>query len=327
MSKKKIILWVVIAVVVGGIVYLRTRPAASTVTTDTVGRGDVVQTVSVTGTLTPTSYVDLSFQTVGTVDQVLAQEGDTVKAGQTIATIDTSVLESQLRAAKIAADIAYQNELFARQTHLKPAEVAAKKLASEQARQQMTTLTTQIADSTIGSPIDGTLSKLDLRVGETAVMGKVVAHVVGNGSELLAETKVPESDIAKVAVGMKAKVTFDALTTQDIFPAEVVLIKPVADIVQDVVSYIVKLRVADMDVRLREGMTANVDIETAKVQGAVVVPFRVLSKENGKTLIELRRGKDQYEKVSVETGIEGDDGMVEIKSGLSEGDVYVVSRK
>ena len=327
MKKRTIGILLVSVLIIGGIWYSRTHGTKSTVTTDVVRRGDVVQTVSVTGTLTPTSYADLSFQTVGSVDLVLAKEGDAVKAGQAIATLDTSVLESQLRAAKIAADIAYQNELVAKQSHLKSAEVEAKRLASEQARQQIHTLTMQIADGTIGSPIDGTLSKLDLRVGETAVMGRVIAHVVGGGSELLAETKVPESDIAKVAVGMKAKVTFDALTTQDIFPADVIEIKPVADNVQDVVSYIVKLRVANMDRRLREGMTANVDIETAKGQDAVVAPFRVLSKENGKTLVELERGVNLYEKVPVTTGIEGDDGMVEIKSGLKEGDVYVVSKK
>jgi HlyD family secretion protein len=328
MSKKKLIVWgVIAAVIVGGIFYYRSRVATSTVTTDTVRRGDVAQTVSVTGTLTPTAYADLSFQAVGTVGKISVKEGDAVKSGETIVTLDTSVLGSQLKAAKVAADIAYQSELLAVVNRLKKQEIVAKKLASEQAREGIRTIATQIGKSVITSPIDGVLSKLDLRVGETAVLGKVVAHVVGTGSELLAEAKVPESDITKVSLGMKAKVTFDALSTQDIFQADVIEIDKVADVAQDVVSYVVKFRVGSLDGRLREGMTANVDIETAKVDGALVVPFRVLSKESGKTFIELVRGENRYEKVPVTTGIEGDDGMVEIKSGLSEGDVYVVSKK
>jgi len=326
-KKKVIVSVVVLSAVVGGILYYRSRGTQSTVTTDTVNRGDVVQTVSVTGTLTPTSYADLSFRTVGTIDRVLVKEGEEVKAGQVIATVDTSVLESQLRAARLAADIAYQNEKLARRNHLKSEEISAKKLASEQSREQVRTLATEMEESAIISPIDGNLSKLDVRVGETSALGKIVAHVVGSGAELLAETKVPESDIAKVSLGMKAKVTFDALSTRDVFSADVIEIDPVADISQDVVSYIVKLRVSGLDARLRESMTANVDIETAKVDGVLVVPSRVLSKEGGKTFIELKRGEDRYEKIPVTTGIEGDDGMVEVKSGLNEGDIFVVSRK
>lgn len=313
--------------VIGGIFYYRSHGSQSTVTTDTVRRGDVAQTVSVTGTLMPTMYADLSFQSVGTVDQVVAKEGDAVSAGQTLATLDTSVLESQLRAARIAADIAYQNELLSVRNNLTKQEIAVKKLAAEQAREQVRTLATQIGNGVIVSPMDGVLLRLDVRAGETAVAGRVVAHVVAVGSELLAETKVSESDITKVALGMKASVTFDALSTRDIFSADIISIDPVADVTQDVVSYVAKLRVADMDARLREGMTANVDIETAKVENALVVPFRVLSKENGKTFIELVRGENQYDKVEVTTGIEGDDGMVEITSGISDGDVYVVSKK
>lgn len=328
MSKKKIIVWsIVIVAVIGGIFYYRSRGAQSTVVTDTVKRGDVVQTVSVTGTLTPTAYADLSFRSVGIVGQISVKEGDAVTAGQVLATLDTSVLESQLRAARIAAEIAYQNELLSVRNHLKKQEIAAKKLAAEQAREQVRTLAVQVGDSAIVSPIDGILLRFDTRVGETAVAGRVVAHVVAVDSELLAESKVSESDIAKVTLGMKADVTFDALSTRDIFSADVVSIDPVADVTQDVVSYVAKLRVADMDARLREGMTANVDIETAKAEGVLVVPFRVLSKESGKTFIELSRGENRYDKVEVTTGIEGDDGMVEVQSGLSDGDVYVVSKK
>lgn len=326
-KKKKVLMWVVIvAVVVGGVLYFRSRKPASTVTTENVTRGTVVQTVSVTGTLFPLRYADLSFQGMGTVDAVDVKEGDVVKTGDTIASVDTSVLGSQLAQAKIAADIAYQNELLAVRNHMKKQEIAAKKLSSEQAREAVTAIAAQIGNNSIASPMDGIVTKTDVRVGETVALGKVVARVAGS-TDMELEADVPESDVAKVAVGMKAKVTFDALTTLDVFTADVTRIDTSASVSQGVVSYTVRLHIADLDKRLRDGMTGNIDIETARAENAVLVPFRAIAKEGARSYVNVQRSKDVTDKVEITTGLEGDDGMIEVKSGLSEGDAVVVSTK
>jgi multidrug efflux pump subunit AcrA (membrane-fusion protein) len=154
----------------------------------------------------------------------------------------------------------------------------------------------------------------------------VIARVAQDG-DFLIEARVPESDIAKVTMDMRAQITFDALSPDEIFDAEVVEIALSSTTVQDVVSYIVKFHLAKTDDRLKDGMTANIDIETAKKENVLLLPFRALVKEGGKTYAEVKRGENQLEKVEVATVLEGDEGLVEIKSGLKEGDEIVISTK
>ena len=328
-QRTKIIVGILIAVAVGGSIwYARNDDPTSGIVTEPVRRGDVAQTVSVTGRLVPALYADLSPRTAGLVKTLSVEEGDAVKQGQLLVSLDMSMLESELSAARIAADIAYQSEKLARRgwNNLKPEERETKKMLSEQARERVRTVSTQMESGRIVSPIDGIVSKLDVRIGETVSPGVIVARVVAD-SELIVEAQVPESDIAKVRIGMTAKTTFDALTQKDIFSSTVTGIDPAATISQGVVSYLVTFRTEGIDERIRDGMTANIDIETAKAEGVLVIPFRALSKEGGKTYAEAHRGEERYEKIEITTGIEGDDGSIEVLSGLEEGDAVVVSRK
>lgn len=308
--------------------YARSGDTDELVETETVRRGDVARTVSVTGRLAPTVYADLSFPRSGRVDTVSVKAGDAVKAGQVVATLESAVLRSELNAAILALSVAEENEKLARRSwkHLKPEERKAKKLATEQAREAVRSVAARIDEYDLLSPIDGVVSEPDIRPGETAIAGTPVIRVTGD-ADMLVEADVPESDIAPITSGMTATMTFDALTERDIFPATVVDIEDQATVSQGVVSYLVKFRIDAKDDRLREGMTANVDIETAKSGNVLMVPFRALSRERGESFVEVGLGEGRYERRKVEIGIEGDDGMTEIRSGLGEGDVVVISRK
>lgn len=326
LSKKKIIVAVVALIVVGGgWYYFSHRSTGEAVQTEVVKRGDVSETVSVTGELVPEEYTDLSFPSAGTIDAVMAAIGDTVVKGQAIASLDREVLYSQLKDARLAADIAVQNEqLYLRNRNdYDPEERKAKKIASEQAREKVRTIEAQMREDVLRSPMAGQISKFDTRVGEVVTLGQVIARVIQPGAYLL-ESRVPESDIAKITLGMKAEITFDSLSNDDIFQGEVVSIDPAATVVQDVVSYKVKFRLSRHDDRLKEGMTGNIDVETAKRTGVLWVPYRALSKEGTKTYAQVKRGPENFEKVEVTTGLEGDEGTVEVKSGLQEGDEVTI---
>jgi RND family efflux transporter MFP subunit len=318
---------VIVAVgIVGGLIYyFQGRSTTETVQTEIVKRGDVSETVSVTGELIPETYADFSFLTPGTIDAVYVQVGESVRAGQKIASIDREVLFSQLQDARIAAAIVEQSEKLARRgwDDLKPEERAAKKLASSQAREKVRTLEAEMKEGVLTAPFDGTISKFDARVGEVVTLGRVIGRIVAPGTYIL-ESRVPESDITKISLGMKAKLTFDSLSNDDIFEGEVIRINPASTVVQDVVSYEVQFRLARSDDRLKEGMTGNIDIETAKRSGVLWVPYRALTKEGAKTYAEVKRGVDTFEKVEVVTGLEGDEGTIEVKSGLKEGDEVTI---
>lgn len=325
-SKKKIILAVVaVALVGGGIYYFTGRDTAEPIQTETVRRGDVAETVSVTGELVPEVYADVAFLSPGTIDAVYVDIGSPVQAGDKIASIDREVLFSQLKDARLAAAIVEENEKLARRQWdtLKPEERAAKELASRQAREKVRTLEAQMKENVLIAPISGVISRFDARIGEVVTLGQTIARVVAPGATLL-ESRVPESDIAKIALGMKAKITFDSLSNDDVFEGEVVRIDPAATVVQDVVSYKVRFRLVRGDDRLKEGMTGNIDIETAKRSGVLWVPYRSLAKEGLKTYAEVKRSETDFEKVEVVTGLEGDEGTIEVKSGLKEGDEVTI---
>ncbi|MDO8566218.1 MAG: efflux RND transporter periplasmic adaptor subunit [Candidatus Moranbacteria bacterium] len=320
-TRKKIIISGILIVAVGGFLSYRSRTAVEVVQTETVKRGDVVETVSVTGELMPAEYADLSFPGAGVIDRVFVKEGDMVAVGGRIASLDRSVLWSQLKESRIALAIVEESEKLARRhgwKSLNEEERAAKKLTTEQSKEKVRTIEAEMQKGVLLSPLGGQVTKLDARLGEVASLGEVVAHVVKAG-EFVIEARVPESDITKITIGMRSKVTFDAFRADEIFDAEVTEIKPASTVVQDVVSYKVKFRLGNVDSRLKEGMTANIDIETAKRERVLMVPSRVFVKEGGKSFVEVKQANGSFVKTEVTTGLEGDDGTIEITSGLKEG--------
>src|SRR6266498_2964550 len=94
-----IVLVIIAALVLNG---RANSSAAPTVATTTVTRGSVVATVAGSGTVAPAQALDLSFQTSGTVTQVLVKDGDLVKANQPLAQLDTRDLELQVASAQTA---------------------------------------------------------------------------------------------------------------------------------------------------------------------------------------------------------------------------------
>ena len=316
---------IIVVLVVGGYFYYRSQRTDEVVQTETVRTGDVVETVSVTGEYVPLEYADMSFHETGMIDAVLIAEGDTVKAGQKIASLDREVLWSRLKSARIALAIAEQSEKLARRgwDDLHPEEKASEKLAPEQAREAVRLLETQMRDRVLFAPFDGVVSRLDARVGEIATIKQSVVRIIRPG-DFVVDARVPESDIAKISMGMRARVTFDALRSDEVFSAEVVNIKPSSTVLQGVVAYIVTFRLLTVDQRLKEGMTVNVDVETAKRENVLILPFRALTKEAGKTYAEVRQDGGSFAKKEVTVGLEGDEGTVEIKSGLEEGDAVTI---
>lgn len=328
MKKKLIIGGILVLVGLGGWWWYRVSHQPLVVATDTVRRGDVVETVSVTGELEPVQYADLAFPGSGVLNKITVKTDDVVKAGDLIATLDQSVLRSQLRAGTVALSIAEANERLARRNwkDLKPEEKIAKRLATEEARVNVQTLKAELEKSELRAPFDGRISKTDVREGELVSLGTTIARLVRDSS-LVITARVPESDITKIDLGMEATVDFDAFSADEKYSARVTKIDMAATVVQDVVSYQVEFELQAQNPRLREGMTANIDIETAKRTGVLTVPFRALSKEGGRYFAEVLRASNQFDRVEVGTGLEGDEGTIEITAGLQEGDTVTIGAK
>ena len=196
-------------------------------------------------------------------------------------------------------------------------------IAAAQAVYDMAVL--NLSKATLVSPVNGIITEINNKPGEilgTGVIKEAFSRVMS--LDMIIESKVPESDIVKVKLGEHAKVTFDALTPDDLFDAEIIEIDPASTNVQGVVYYNIKLKLNTVDVRVKPGMSLNIDINTAQKDNVVSIPSRAIKLDGTKKYVDVLNADGiTTKKVFVETGLEGDDGMIEVKSGLSGGEKVV----
>lgn len=169
------------------------------------------------------------------------------------------------------------------------------------------------------APADGTVTAVDVKIGEIAEIGKQ-AVALQDVSNLYLEANINESNIKSVTVGQSVQVTFDAFSG-DTFTAAVSSIDPAATIENNVVNYKIKALLTEAD-NVRPGMTANMTILTAEVDNVLVLPGRVITTEAATSFVQLITD-DRKEKTTpreVVLGLKGDGDMVEIQSGVTEGD-------
>nr|MEA1925976.1 efflux RND transporter periplasmic adaptor subunit [Patescibacteria group bacterium] len=326
-KNRKIALWSLLAitVIIIIVVVLNRGGEKEEYITEVVQKNDIFRTISVTGEITPEKRADLAFETGGKIRSIEVKVGDEVEDGQVVAMIGDGVIKAQLWGAQVALDIQRENLGLSRRKwdDLKPEERAAKKLAVDQARASVQITREQLGKTVLHSPIKGIVSERNAEPGEVTGIGATVVSIIQRG-ELKIEADIPESDIAEVSLGQKADITFDALPSDEIFKAEIFEIEPAATIIQDVVYYKVKLKLENIDQRLKTGMSADIDILTAQENSVLVVPERAVESENGAKIVQVLLENGEVKKVEVKTGLRGDDGNVEIISGLKEGDEVVM---
>lgn len=180
-------------------------------------------------------------------------------------------------------------------------------------------------DTMIKSPADGTITSVDVKVGELAQAQKE-SFVLQDVSNIYLEANINEANINSLSVGMPVDITFDAFGTDKIFRGNITKIDPSSTIISGVVNYKITTSV-EQSAELRPGMTANMTINVKEKKNVLVAPSRaILISDNGDKTIRLitNTKKKKYREVLVKTGMEGDSGMIEITSGLKEGDEYVV---
>ncbi len=334
-KKKTYVILAVIILIVGGIYYSKTKKDKVEYTTQKAEKGTLAQTVSVTGKLVAKEQADLSFKISGRIEAMYVDIGDKVEKGQKIAVIDKGTLDEQLTEAQEYL-IAQRNTLYdmkKRKATYSWAQEDAQRAMIRKAESAVVAIREQISETTLYSPISGTVITKNVDEGETTVANAVTANTsvvtVAREGELEVQANVPESDIVKIALGQKADVTLDAFNAEDIFPAEIVEIEPSSTVIQDVVYYKVKLKFPNYDSRFKNGMSADTDIHTAEKNNVVFIPERAIKEDGRQKYVEILKDekKNIIERINVATGMRGDDGMIEITSGLSGGENVITIAK
>lgn len=324
-SKKFWIILIIIVLIIGGVVwYSKSKSGQVVYTTETAKKGTLTRTVSVTGTLKSDTQADLAFEVSGILRDIRVKVGDQVKKGQMLAVLDPRTYFGDFKAAE--EDVKIQDEtLDLNRRHwddLKPEEKAIYKATVRKYKAALNSAGQQLAKTRMYSPMEGIITAVDVEEGEIATLNSAIITVMKEGA-LEIEANVPEADIAKVIVGQNVKITFDALSLNDVFSGKISFIYPASTVIQDVVFYKVKIQSDSVDPRLKPGMSCDTDINTFEKTGVIIIPSRAVKKDGTQNYVDILKEGNITERKNVEIGTEGDDGLVEIKSGLKEGDNVV----
>lgn len=286
---------VVAGLVGGGIWWAKQRAAQDPETRyklATIEKGEVTQTVSANGTLNPVVLVSVGTQVSGTVRKLYVDFNDKVEKDQPLLELDDSLLAAQAKQseanvanASAALELAMANE--ARMKTLFAQEYVSKQ-EYEQARQSLKSATAQLAlsraqlekdrvnlgNTVIRSPVSGVVVDRVIDLGQTVAASfqtPVLIKIAQDLSEMRIDTSFAEADIGLIREGQKARFTVDAFPNRN-FSGEVQQIRLNPTNQQNVVTYNVRINVANPELVLLPGMTAYVNIGVQKREGALLVP-------------------------------------------------------
>ena len=268
MKKAYLILTALVAFVLGACASASTPTAIPTISLDnnssaTNTKSSDENSVSASAVIVPVNDAQLSFSAVGRVTSVDVKAGEKVTAGQTLVTLDTTILEAKVREAEanvLAADaqIRYLNRLATDPLHYESAQAD---LARAQALLD-SAKATLLTQSTLTAPFDGTIVSVDIAPAETVVPGQVVI-VLGDLSEYQIETTdLSERDVTRVQIGQSANVFIEALNKE--FAGQVIDMDRVSSMLGGDVVYKVTIELDRQPQGLLWGMSADVQIQTAE---------------------------------------------------------------
>ncbi|MDQ1283715.1 MAG: HlyD protein [Patescibacteria group bacterium] len=335
-KKKTYIIFALVILAVGGYFYQKSKAPKAEYTTAEARRGTLSQTVSVTGAAASRHEVELSFKTSGIIQNLYVDIGDRVEKGQKVAVIDKGTLYAELSQAK--QNVTAQKQTLANMKRegnaFKVEQENAQRAEIRKAEAAVGQIYARFADTVLYSPMDGIVIRRNGEVGETITANSAASNTpvvtVAQEGDLEVKADVPESDIVKIALGQKADITLDAFSSsKDVFEGEVIDIEPASTVIQDVVYYKVKFKILNYDQRIKNGMSADLDIKTASKDNVIFVPERAVKEENGKKYVEILKDEatSEVEKIFVETGLKGNEGMIEITKGLNGGERVVTLTK
>ncbi|MGE0152731.1 MAG: efflux RND transporter periplasmic adaptor subunit [Reyranellaceae bacterium] len=306
-------------------------PPAVPVAATTIQERSWVSTVPAIGLLESVRGVDVSAATAGLVSEISFESGATVKAGDALVELDTSVERAELRSSE--ADLPRLQAEYDRQRDLAARGFAAQaKLQEARANYEaqlarIAALRALIERRVINAPFDGVLGIRLVDKGQYLQPGTRIANLQ-DLSAMRVRFIVAQRDLAKIEVGQELRVTVDAYPEQT-FAGTITAIEPQVNVQSGVVE--VQAEIPNADSRLRPGMFAKLEIVLPGQSSVLAVPSHAISYNlYGESLYVVRDGKAgadgkptlTVERVTVKTG-EQQDGMVVILEGLKPGDRVV----
>ena len=273
-------------------------------------RGDVIDQVGATGTLQATITVQVGTQVSGIVDELYADFNSIVKKGQVIARLDPSILQTQMETARANLVNAQANlerqkaavedattkltraRELANRSLLPKADLDAADATAKQAQAQLKSMESQIIQAkaavnkaqvdidhtVITAPIDGIVISRNVDKGQTvasSMQAPTLFVIAADLTKMQVNANIDESDVGRMRPGQVVHFRVDAYATEQ-FAGTVAQVRLNPTTVQNVVDVFDGHRRPNPDLKLKPGMTANVNIEIARRSNVLRVPNAAL---------------------------------------------------
>jgi len=186
-----------------------------------------------------------------------------------------------------------------------------------QAEASVDSVIAKIENAKIIAPISGTVTQFDAKIGQLASPSTPLISIMSSGSYEV-DSGVSETDIGKISIGNKVTMTLDAFPNET-FTGSVFYIARAETNVGGVVSYQIKISFDKPDLRLKSGLTANIDIQTKNKDNVLILPqYAILQNDQGTFVETLENNKIKQNLVKL--GIQDQKGNVEVISGVTQGE-------
>lgn len=187
-----------------------------------------------------------------------------------------------------------------------------------QAEAEVSSLESSLSKSAIKAPFDGIITLQDAKIGSAAVAGQTLISVI-SPEQMYVEANISEVNIGKISINNPVSISFDAFPGEE-FEGNVSYIEPGDVLVDGVVNYKIRVNLEKYDPKIKSGLTANLEIQTAGKDNVIAAPLYAIFKENDQNFVN-KIIDDKPQKTRVVLGMSGNDGMAEIIEGLNEGDI------
>lgn len=313
--------------------YVSTTQSTETVKTAVVEKGNLVETVSATGSLSAVNNVDISSKITGRIVEVLVEENQHVTAGSILVKLDDTALKATMNQMKAKLDNAEAN-------YYRYSDLLSRGAVSQSdydnvyadylvAKSNYEKAASDVQDTIITTPIDGYIIGEPTPVGQTISSGISEPQVimsVATLDDMQIETMVDETDIGMVKVGQKVNFTVEAFPEEN-FTGVVRLISRAAETENNVIYYKVYVDVDDAKGKLLPTMTAQTDIIIDTAENVLMVPINCLNADGKRTYVNVYNAKTkETREVDVKAGISNGNEIEVASDQLHEGDTVLVKK-
>jgi len=310
-----------VILIVLGVVFGRAGEDDSAYSFDTVGRGDIRETIQASGEIRAKTQINIGTSVAGEIKAIHVKDGQDVKAGDLLVSIDQERLKQSLAQANAGLDAVRQDasrleaamrrsvdsfpryESLRQQGLMSDEDFRQQKLAKEsavlsfnsakasvtQSEANLNAMRDGLSKATLRAPITGRVTSLKAEKGETAIPGMsnlpgATLMIISDMSEMQAEIKVNESEVVRTKVGQTAQVTVESLPGK-VFQSSVIEVATGTEKTgTDANLYKVKVLLTGQRAdleNLRPGMSARAVILTQEAKGVLRVPLQAVLEREG----------------------------------------------